>query len=46
MQDDQIGGKFMGLAPAGMARLPHLIIAKQQFLVVIDLVRQLALHLL
>jgi hypothetical protein len=25
MQDYKIGGKFMGLAPADIARLPHLI---------------------
>jgi hypothetical protein len=25
MQDDDIDRKFMGLAPADMARLPHLI---------------------
>jgi hypothetical protein len=29
MQDDQIGRKLMGLAPADMARLPHLINTQQ-----------------
>jgi hypothetical protein len=32
MQDDQIGRKFVGLAPADMTRQPHLI--KKLFLVV------------
>jgi hypothetical protein len=31
IQDDQIGRKFMGLAPADMARLPHLINTKMVF---------------
>jgi hypothetical protein len=46
MRDDQIGRTFMRLAPAGMARLPHLINTKTIFFVVNDLVRQLGLHLL
>jgi hypothetical protein len=33
----------MGMAPADMARLPHLIIAKKYFFVVSDLVHQLRL---
>jgi hypothetical protein len=37
--------QFMGLAPADMARLPHLINTKK-FLVLNDLVRQQGLHLL
>jgi hypothetical protein len=37
--------KLMGLAPAGMARLPNLINTKK-FLLAYDLVRQLGLHLL
>jgi hypothetical protein len=45
MQDDQIGQKFMGLDPADMARLPHLINTKI-VLVVNDLVYQLELYLL
>jgi hypothetical protein len=44
MQDDQIGRKFMRLAPANMARLPHLIITKT-VLVVNGLFCQLGLHL-
>jgi hypothetical protein len=36
MQDDQIGRKFIGLATADMARLPHLINTKKN-----NLVRQL-----
>jgi hypothetical protein len=44
MQDDQIGRKFMELAPAEMARPPHSITAKK-FLVVNNLVHQLGLHL-
>jgi hypothetical protein len=31
MQDNQIGLKFMGFAPADMARLPHLINTKNSF---------------
>jgi hypothetical protein len=31
MQDDQIGQKFMGLAPTDMARLPHLTNTKNSF---------------
>jgi hypothetical protein len=46
MQDDQIGQKFIGLAPAEMARLPHLINTKKWFLEVNNLVCQLGLHLL
>jgi hypothetical protein len=44
MLDDQIGQKFTGLAPADIARLPHLINTKI-VLVVNDLVHQLVLHL-
>jgi hypothetical protein len=44
MLDDQIGQKFTGLAPADMARLPHLINTK--LLVVNDLVCQLRLRIL
>jgi hypothetical protein len=44
MQDDQIRQKFMGFAPADMARLPHLINTKK-LLVVNGLVRQLGQHL-
>jgi hypothetical protein len=45
MQDDQIGQKLMWLAPADMARLPHLMNTKTMVLIVNDLVRQLGLHL-
>jgi hypothetical protein len=31
MQDDQIGWKFMGFAPADMATLPHWINIKNSF---------------
>jgi hypothetical protein len=31
MRDNQIGQKFTGLAPADMARLPHLINSKKVF---------------
>jgi hypothetical protein len=45
MQDDQIGPKIVGLAPADMAKLPPSIIPTQ-FFVVNNLVCQLGLHLL
>jgi hypothetical protein len=44
-QDYKIVRNFMGLAPADMASLPHLINTKN-VLVVNNLVRQLGLHLL
>jgi hypothetical protein len=31
MQDDQISQKFIGLTPADMDRLPHLISTKKSF---------------
>jgi hypothetical protein len=46
MQDDQISQKFIGLTPADMDRLPHLINTEKKFLVVNNLVHQLGLHLL
>jgi hypothetical protein len=45
MQDDQISQKFIGLTPADMDRLPHLINTEKKFSVVNNLVRQLGLHL-
>jgi hypothetical protein len=45
VKGDLIEQKFMGLAPADMDRLPHLINTKK-FLVVNDLVCQLGLQLL
>jgi hypothetical protein len=40
MQDDQIGPKIIGLAPADMARLPPSISPTNMFLVVYNLVCQ------
>jgi hypothetical protein len=45
MQDDKIGRKFTGLAPADMAKLPNLINTKKN-LVTNDLVHQLEQQLL
>jgi hypothetical protein len=43
MQDDPIGRKIVGLAPADMARLPPSIIPTKIFSVVNNLVFQLGL---
>jgi hypothetical protein len=45
MQDDQISQKFIGLTPADMDRLPHLINTKKKFSLVNNLVCQLGLNL-
>jgi hypothetical protein len=45
MQDNQIGQKFMGLAPADMDRLLHLINTKM-FVEIKNLICQLGLRLL
>jgi hypothetical protein len=45
MQDDQISQKFIGLTPADMDRLPHLISTEKKFSVANNLVCQVGLHL-